>query len=296
MPAPCLARHLATRPGGPGPAAPRTADPTIGARPAPDPNHRSNVTHPTVSHHIASDPGELLGRVDGATDRLLATAAELDDEHVRRPSLLPGWSRGHVLTHLARNADGLRNLLVWARTRTETPMYVSQQARADAIDAGSGRPAAVLLEDVRESAARFAAEARLLRPQDWQVTVGGSRRTHPAWYTLWRRLSETEIHHVDLEAGYGPADWPPAFVADCLPVVVGDLTGRDDTPTVLLRDSDTGLDYRIGPASLIPDPEPPGAVTVTGPGCEILAWLTGRNQGASLAADPAAPLPAIPAW
>jgi maleylpyruvate isomerase len=187
-------------------------------------------------------------------------------------------------------------LLVWARIRTETPMYVSQQARADAIDAGSGRPAAVLLEDVRESAARFAAEARLLRPQDWQVTVGGSRRTHPAWYTLWRRLSETEIHHVDLEAGYGPADWPPAFVADCLPVVVGDLTGRDDTPTVLLRDSDTGLDYRIGPASLIPDPEPPGAVTVTGPGCEILAWLTGRNQGASLAADPAAPLPAIPAW
>ena len=45
------------------------------------------------------------------------------------PSLLPGWSRGHVLTHLARNADGAVNLLTWARTGVETPQYVSQEQR-----------------------------------------------------------------------------------------------------------------------------------------------------------------------
>ena len=176
-------------------------------------------------------------------------------------------------------------------------MYPRLDARRDGIEAGAGRPAAVLLADVRESAAGLAAEAGQLRAPDWQATVSGGRRPpHPAWYVLWRRLSEVEIHHVDLDAGYGPADWPPAFVGDCLPAVIGDLNGDDQTPALLLRDTDTGLEYRLGPASLIPDPEPPGAVVVTGPGCEILAWLTGRNQGASLAADPAVPLPAIPAW
>ena len=38
-------------------------------------------------------------------------------EAFRAPSALPGWTRAHVLTHLARNADAMVNLLTWARTR-----------------------------------------------------------------------------------------------------------------------------------------------------------------------------------
>ena len=52
-----------------------------------------------------------LGRLAAATTRLLATATAISDTQAREPSLLPGWSRGHVLTHIARNADGLGNLL-----------------------------------------------------------------------------------------------------------------------------------------------------------------------------------------
>ena len=63
-----------------------------------------------------------LDRIAAATERLLATADALTGDQVREPSLLPGWTRGHVLTHVARNADGLRNLLIWARTGTEIPM------------------------------------------------------------------------------------------------------------------------------------------------------------------------------
>jgi maleylpyruvate isomerase len=51
-----------------------------------------------------------LGRIQEATGRLLATAAALTDAQAREPSLLPGWTRGHVLTHIARNADGMVNL------------------------------------------------------------------------------------------------------------------------------------------------------------------------------------------
>jgi hypothetical protein len=66
------------------------------------------------------DPADVLDQIVAASEHLLDTAAGFSDANVRGPSLLPGWSRGHVLTHLARNADDGRNLLVWARTGVET--------------------------------------------------------------------------------------------------------------------------------------------------------------------------------
>jgi uncharacterized protein (TIGR03083 family) len=48
--------------------------------------------------------------LDQETDRLLATVRGFGDADVRRPSLLPGWTRGHLLTHLARSGDVLRGL------------------------------------------------------------------------------------------------------------------------------------------------------------------------------------------
>ena len=72
------------------------------------------------------DPAALRGALDEmavSTDRLLATVDGLDDAALRQPSRLPGWTRAHVLTHIARNADGLVNLVTWARTGEETPMY-----------------------------------------------------------------------------------------------------------------------------------------------------------------------------
>ncbi len=181
------------------------------------------------------DPGELQDRLAGATERLLATAAGLTDGQAREPSLLPGWSRGHVLTHIARNADGLRNLLIWARTGVVTPQYPSRQARDDAIEAGSGRPASDLVADLRGSAAAFSAEAAGLPAHCWQASVHGLRGSaHPAWYTLVRRLSEVEIHHVDMAAGYQPADWPGWFVASWLASVAAEFAGRPDAPAVRL--------------------------------------------------------------
>src|SRR5262245_1123799 len=73
--------------------------------------------------------GQQQARIGEATGRLVTTAAALTDAQTREPSLLPGWTRGHVLTHIARNADGLANLLGWARTGRETPMYASADSR-----------------------------------------------------------------------------------------------------------------------------------------------------------------------
>src|ERR1700679_1619038 len=99
------------------------------------------------------DANDVLTALQSATGRLLDGVASLSDAAPTQPSLLPGWSRGHVLTHLARNAEGSARLLTWARTGVPSYEYESADARAAEIEAGAGRPAEVLIEDVRQTAA-----------------------------------------------------------------------------------------------------------------------------------------------
>jgi maleylpyruvate isomerase len=238
----------------------------------------------------AARAAELGQRVDVASARVLATAAGISDPQAREPSALPGWSRGHVLTHLARNADGLRNLLIWARTGVVTPQYPSVEVRNEEIEAGAGRPARELVIDFVDSATALGDEAARLRDADWAAEVRGIRgAAHPAWYTLWRRLTELEIHHVDLDAGYRPADWPADFARECLHGAIAGFSDAD-SPAALLRATDDGSEHRIGP----PESEP--AITLAGPSYALLAWLAGRSDGGGLRATPAGPLPPVPPW
>ena len=116
---------------------------------------------------VMSFPGPPRG---GDRPRLLATATGRSaTTQAREPSLLPGWSRGHVLTHIARNADGLGNLLRWARPAPRPRCTPVPRAAATDIEAGAGRPAADLAADMRESAAAFAAEAAELPDEAWAV-------------------------------------------------------------------------------------------------------------------------------
>src|ERR1700689_2077692 len=98
------------------------------------------------------DPSNVLADLESATRRLLDEMAGLSDAAARQPSLLPGWSRGHVLTHLARNAEGSTRLLTWARTGVPGYEYESAEARAAEIEAGAGRPPPGLVEDPRPAA------------------------------------------------------------------------------------------------------------------------------------------------
>ena len=242
------------------------------------------VSQPAGAHAVEQN----LGRITQAQDRLLTTAAALSDEQAREPSLLPGWTRAHVLTHIARNADGLRNLLIWAQTGTETPQYASRDERDAQIEAGAGLGAAELAEDVRRSAEAFLAQASELAGEAWNAQVRGLRGpAHPAWFILHRRLTEVEVHHVDLAAGYGPPDWPDWFVTDMLYQVTGDMAEAADAPPVTVTDASSGRQYLLSQDAR-PDRE------ITGTGAELLAWLLGRSGGAGLVADPDGPLPAVP--
>ena len=227
----------------------------------------------------------LRARVAAATALLLASAGQITDQQAREPSLLPGWSRGHLLTHLARNADSLRNLLTWARTGVTTPQYSSPDERSEGIERGAGRPAAELLADLEESAAALGTAAASVPEAAWAAQVGWG---HAGWYTLWRRLTEVEIHHVDLGLGYSPEDWPEAFASYSLEQYAAHISTLARCPAVVLRSSDAPVVTRIGPSADEP------ATTVTGPVRDLLTWLTGRSPGTGLSAEPAGPLPALP--
>jgi maleylpyruvate isomerase len=155
---------------------------------------------------------ELNDQIDLATQRLLGTARILTEPDLRAPSLLPGWTRAHILAHLARGADAMRNLLVGVRSGQERPAYVSAEARQADIEHGAGIRADELMADLADSAMALRTVARQLPDDAWQVPVRIlDSASFPADQLLTRRLVEVELHHCDLGAGYGPADWPDAF-------------------------------------------------------------------------------------
>ena len=157
---------------------------------------------------------QLSDQLDDATQRLLGTARVIAEPDLRAPSQLPAWTRAHVLAHLARGADAMRNLLIGARSGEQRPAYASEQARAADIEHGAGLAAKELMADLASSAMAFRAVARQLPDEAWQfpVRVLGSA-PFPAAQLLTRRLVEVELHHYDLGTGYGPASWPGAFAA-----------------------------------------------------------------------------------
>ncbi|MET7476592.1 maleylpyruvate isomerase family mycothiol-dependent enzyme [Streptomyces sp. NPDC005648] len=230
------------------------------------------------------------------TERVLAWVAEgqrrleeavgsLEPDAVAAPSALPGWTRGHVLAHLARNADALVNLLDWARTGIPTPMYPSPDRRTTDIEAGAHRPLAEQTADVRESAARFAKAAEALSEEAWSATVvSGRGRDIPASEVPWLRAREVWIHLADLDTGFGPEILPPDFAWALVEDVAGWMSPRLAKGAELVAEG-------FGTVAL--GPPAPGA-TVTGPPYALAAWLTGRGTSEELRAEGEVPL--LPGW
>jgi len=164
--------------------------------------------------------------------KLQAAITDLTDGQVASPSLLPDWTVGHVLSHIARNADAMSRR-VTAALRSETvDQYVGgADGRIAEIDAGAARPADEIVADVRRSAEQLDALFATLPADGWTrpvQTVGGGE--HPVALLPFRRWREVEIHLVDLGLGLGstPEDWPSDLVDLMLPRLTASLTERCD--------------------------------------------------------------------
>ncbi len=145
--------------------------------------------------------------------RLITTAERVDDGAARRPSRLPGWTVGHVLAHLARNADGHTRRLEGALRGREVARYPGGDAQREGeIEAGAGRPAEELIRDLIATAERLEQTWSLSQQAGWPHAELFAADRFPTTGSPLRRLREVEIHHVDLGLGYQPSDWPDDYV------------------------------------------------------------------------------------
>lgn len=225
-------------------------------------------------------PTELLPE---ATRRLLRTVDSLSDEDYRAGTRLPGWSRAHVVAHLALNAEGLARALEAAGRGEQVAQYDSNEVRAADIDALAAAPAEDLRTRLLAACSRYADASDAMTAEDWLATLRrttGGRHTWPAHQTPGRRLVEVEVHHADLDAGYDRHDWPSDTAVCLVEVLQRDLARL---APLTLRATDTGHTWDLGG----------GGPVVSGSAADLAWWLTGR-EGDGLVAE-SGRLPAVPA-
>jgi maleylpyruvate isomerase len=207
-------------------------------------------------------------------------ADRIDDDGLAQPCALPGWTRAHVVGHIARNADALQNLLRWARTGVESPMYPSVQARSEGIEETARQACDALRSDARVASERLQDATAAMPDAAWDAPIRtASGRAVTGAEVPWMRIRESWIHAIDLDSGATWNDIPDAVVVDLIDEVASGLAARADCPAMVIEAG--ARSWRVGG-----DGDP---ATVSGPAPELLPWLIGRTPG-----PPGAPSP--PRW
>lgn len=204
----------------------------------------------------------------------MPTLRSLPDAAFAGPSLLPGWSRAHVATHIARNADSHVRLLEAASDDRLVEQYPGgKEGRAAEIERGVSRAPEEIVEDVERSGKHLFEVWGALAPDVWLNKVRTNRGDMEAWRTAWSRWREIEIHHVDLAAGFGPDEWPQRFVDALFPQVLDGLSHRlPEGARVRLDDGYQPVEAGSGT----------GVVTIEGTKSALLAWMVGRDEAARI--------------
>lgn len=222
---------------------------------------------------------DLLADADRALE---ATMARMTRQDLPGPTLCEGWTRAHVLAHLARNADGLRHLVQWAASGRETPAYTSPEQRNREIEESSKQSLPRLRADVTSAANAFRNRVEALRGRtDLHPVTFGSGVSAPGDRVPWARLREVTFHHIDLDLGFGYAQVPSEVVRAGLVEAVGRLS-RAGSPPLTLKGTD-GRHWNLNG----------GGTEVQGRPGDLLLWLT-RGVDRGLTSN--RPLPTLPAW
>lgn len=247
----------------------------------------------------AAEPGsrptapELLAALDAAASDWRDRIAALTDDAVRAPSQLPGWTRGHVLTHVAGVADGMARQLEYAARGETIELYDGgAEGRNRAIEEGAVRGADRLRRDLSTALDRVLPAFRGLQPAEWNTPISYRNGVvRDGGLALWRELV---IHLTDLGIGVEADTWSPELCDH----LFGFLSARVPAG-VRLRLQPLGLAPRVL-GSPAPGEPVASTVSVNGMATDIAAWLAGRNPNlGSLRAEAAADgvdLPKLLPW
>jgi maleylpyruvate isomerase len=250
------------------------------------PDDRATAANVDERHDLALTVPWLA---DG-TRQLLRAVEDVSDAEFREPCTLPGWTRAHLIAHVARNAEALGRLAAWARTGVETPMYADRAERDAEIEFSSRYPAARLRNELAGTAAELDRAFTALDVHGWNRIVRSAQgRMIPATEVLWLRVREVWLHMVDLGTGASADDLPARLVDVLLDDLTRVLSTRENCPAVTLAASDRDRSWSLGPAGAQP-------VHVRATAARLVEWLAGRNRGDDLRSDSSDPLPPVPRW
>ena len=230
-------------------------------------------------------PDELatdLESLHHSDQRLLRTVDSQSSESWSGPSLLPGWSRAHVVAHLALNAEGFAGALHGLVTGVHLAIYPSNQARNDGIE----ELAVATNDDIRERL--FAATQHLrdtmehLTPEQWEGTVNRLPEgpVWPATSLVEARQREVEIHHADLGLAYTHRNWPIDFATTLLDSATATHDVSPDSPAFSVEAIDLGRTWPVGADEPV----------VSGTAAQLGWWLVGRGNGDELACPVGVPV------
>jgi maleylpyruvate isomerase len=226
-------------------------------------------------------PGDL-NRLTRETGMLLATVDSLTDDEFAAPSKCEGWTRAHVVAHLALGADAMGNMITWATTGVETPPYVSWDARNADIENLAKKSPAEIKAALHTAVKSFADKAATLKDGlnvETVQTPGGADIIPYAIPAL--RISEVIVHHADLDTVWELEEADIDALEDTLEILVERVSAKEGFPGVTI-DTDEREHYVIGD----------GATSIKGGRDAVIGWLArGETNGLRYAGD----LPALPA-
>jgi maleylpyruvate isomerase len=206
-------------------------------------------------------------------------AEKWSDADLREPSLLPGWTRAHVLSHVEQNADRTAATLAGALSGELIARYPDgPTGRSAAIEAGAVRSASELLAETKHSAERLERVlAAVNEAGAWDAMTSENRR---AWEWPVRRWQEVEIHRVDLAGAFTADQWSADFVTAHLAALCESAAERSAQPLHIEVGGGTSIAPSLdGTAWDVGAGDGPRA-DVVAPDWALLAWLLGRANAA----------------
>ncbi|GMU77259.1 MAG: hypothetical protein AMXMBFR46_00600 [Acidimicrobiia bacterium] len=158
--------------------------------------------------------------------RLVGAMAPLSAEELQSPSLLPGYTRRHVVAHVINKTKAHIWLFGGPPAGEVRRLHPDGYDADRAAEAGAARSTGELLTDLAQSFEQLEAAWDTLTDGMWTqagiMTAG--LRTMPE--IVVHHLRNVEVHSVDLDIGYRPSDWPAVFVETELPKRLNALPHR----------------------------------------------------------------------
>jgi len=222
---------------------------------------------------------DIRPEVKAAAQRVNDTVATAtaDEAAVRAPSGLPGWSRGHVITHVANFSEAMTRQVEEALQGRLVEMYDGGRPARDAgIAAGAGRPATELQQHLLKATTALIATWDKVGPDDWERPVmHRNSNLAAAIYATWREFA---VHTVDLALGPTPDGWSKEFCLHLLDF----LRPRTPDGIHLILQATDGTTWETGAGE---------DRILTGTLTDLTAWYAGRTPPGPITGQPPELLP-----